>query len=407
MFVEPGVFGTGQAVTNRMLSGEVSEVWWVLILLALAKVVATALTLSSGASGGAFMPSLFMGASVGTGFALLIEPIWGFSDLNSGAFAVVGMAAMFAVVGRAPLTAILLVFEVTGARDYQLILPLMLTATLATFLAQRFHPDSVYSMVLKRMGINVRQTAEVDVLDTIDVNAVMTLPTVIVAPGDDLSEVEQRLNMARSHGAPVVDDRKLVGIITISDIVRSRRGAHSGVVNEAMTPRPTTVTPGTPVSRALERMAALGVGRLPVVAEDDPDKLMGMFRREDAVRAYHEALTAATDVELHRARLAQRTSAGAGYCEFRVPPGSIADGRAIREVAWPEESTLVSIRRERDVIVPSGDTILDRGDVVTAFGTAASKEKMIERLNAGADEATAEISLAEIEAEGDRPHGNG
>ena len=89
---------------------------------------------------------------------------------------------MFAVVGRAPLTAILLVFEVTGARDYQLILPLMLTATLATFLAERFHPDSVYSMALKNMGISVRQNAEVDVLDTIDVKAVMTSPVVIALP---------------------------------------------------------------------------------------------------------------------------------------------------------------------------------------------------------------------------------
>ena len=166
-----------------------------------------------------------------------------------------------------------------------------------------------------------------------------------------------------------------------------------------MTPRPATVTPTTPVSRALERMAALGVGRLPVVAEDNPDLLVGMFRREDAVRAYHEALTAATDVELHRARLAQRTSAGAGYYDFRVPPGSIADGRAIREVSWPEGSTLVSIRRERDVMVPSGDTVLLSGDLITAFGTTTSKERMIERLNAGADEATAEISLAEIRAE--------
>jgi Trk K+ transport system NAD-binding subunit len=83
-----------------------------------------------------------------------------------------------------------------------------------------------------------------------------------------------------------------------------------------------------------------------------------------------------------------------------VPPGSIADGRAIREISWPEESTLVSIRREREVMVPSGDTVLVPGDVVTAFGTATSKERMIERLNAGADEATAEISIAEIEAQG-------
>ena len=279
----------------------------------------------------------------------------------------------------------------------------MLTATLATFLAERFAPDSVYSLALKRMGISVRQTGEVDVLDTIDVGAVMTRPAVIVRAGDDLGDVEGRLQQHHSHGAPVVDDGRLVGLITISDIARFTAGGKGGVVSEAMTSRPATVTRATPVSRALERMAALGVGRLPVVAEDDPQRLEGMFRREDAVSAYHLALTAATDVELHRARLAQRTDPGAGYYDFRVPPGSMADGRAIREVSWPEESTLVSVRRDRAVIVPGGDTILFRGDVVTAFGTATSKSKMIERLNAGAMEATAEIFLDEIEAEGRRP----
>jgi CIC family chloride channel protein len=345
------------------------------------------------------MPSLFTGAALGTGFALLVAPVWTISELNSGAFAVVGMAAMFAVVGRAPLTAILLVFEVTGARDYQLILPLMLTATLATFLAERFHPESVYSMALKTMGISVRRTGEVDMLDTIDVGAVMTPAAVIAAPDDDLGEFEQLLHEHQSHGAPVVENGRLVGIVTISDIARSGRAGKGGRVGEAMTPRPATVTATTRVSRALERMAALGVGRLPVVAEDHPDLLVGMFRREDVVRAYHEALTTTTDVELHRARLAQRTAAGAGYYDFRVPPGSIADGRAIREVSWPEGSTLVSIRRERDVMVPNGNTVLLPGDLITAFGTSASKERIIERLNAGADEATAEILLEEIEAE--------
>jgi CBS domain-containing protein len=147
-------------------------------------------------------------------------------------------------------------------------------------------------------------------------------------------------------------------------------------------------------------MAVLGIGRLPVVAEDNPEQLVGMFRREDAVRAYHEALTSSTDLELHRARLALRTDPGAGYYEFRIPPGSMADGRAIREVGWPEGSTLVSIRRGRGVEVPTGDTVLRDGDVVTAFGTVASKGRMIDRLNAGADEPTAEIPLAEIAEQG-------
>ncbi len=400
IFLEPRLFGTGQMVINNLLSGEgSSSLWWALILLALGKAVATAFTTTSGASGGAFMPSLFMGAAAGAGFVALVDPLWP-TPLESGAFSVVGMAAMFAVVGRAPLTAILMVFEVTGARDYQLILPLMLTATLGTFLAERFHPDSIYSAVLKHKGIKVRQVGEVDLLDTVSVGSVMAAPRMVCTPNETLGNVEKRLDEARSHGLPVVEHGRLVGVLTMSDIVRARSSRKT--VAEAMTPRPATVVPSTPVSTALERMAVLGVGRLPVVDEDDPQHLVGLFRREDAVRAYHLGLTSRTEADLHRDRLAQRTHPGAGYYEFRVPPGSIADGRAIRDVAWPEGSTLVSIRRHREVLVPSGNTILKDGDVVVAFGTAASKASMIDRLNEGADEPTAEIMLDESDVEARR-----
>lgn len=403
IYLEPRLFGTGQDVTNALLlderiasiTGEISTVWWVLLLLAVGKAVATSLTISSGGSGGAFMPSLFMGAAVGTGFARLVDPIWG-PELQPGAFAVVGMAAMFAVVGRAPLTAILIVFEVTGARDYQLILPLMLAATLGTFLAERFSPDSVYTMALKRKGIRIRQTGEVDLMDTIEVGQVMSEVPFVAAPTDPLSDIEPLLNRHRSHGVPVIKRDELVGIITVADITRAGGPSTHVTVGEAMTPRPATVVPSTPVSRALERMAALGVGRLPVVDENKPEKLVGLFRREDAVKAYHEALTANTDIAMHRASIAQRTDPGAGYYDFRIPAGSMAAGRLIREVAWPEGSTLVSVRREREVLVPSGETVLRPGDVVTAFGTSTSKTRMIERLNAGADEPTAEVMLDEI-----------
>ena len=407
IFVAPQLFGTGLEFTNSLLldeqivaiTGVGGEVWWVLILLALAKAVATSLTIASGASGGAFMPSLFMGAAVGTGFARLAELVWTGDPLQSGAFAVVGMAAMFAVVGRAPLTSILIVFEVTGARDYELILPLMLAATLATFLAERFTKDSVYTMALKWKGIRLTRRGEVDILDTVTVGSVMAPILFTASPGQSVAEVEGLLHEHRSHGTAVVDNGELVGIITISDVTRHADDAHGTTVSEAMTPRPVTVDPGTPVSTALERMAALGVGRLPVVSDQDPRRLIGLFRREEAVHAYHEALTTTTDHHLHRLRLDQRTSPDAGYYDFRVPLGSIADGRKVREVSWPEGSTLVSIQRNREVLVPTGDTVLLPGDVVTAFGTTRSRQTMIDRLNAGADEPTAEIFLEEIEAE--------
>ena len=408
IFVEPQLLGTGQQVTNELLldeqivavTGVGGEVWWVLILLALGKAIATSLTISSGGSGGAFMPSLFMGAAVGAGFARLIEPLWGGSDgLQTGAFAVVGMAAMFAAVGRAPLTSILIVFEVTGARDYGLILPLMLAATLATFLTERFMKESVYTLALKRRGISLTRAGEVDILDAVSVGSVMASARFVAEPSQSTEEVEKMLQRHRSHGIPVVEDGELVGIITVTDITRSESSGPAATVGQVMTPRPVTVDPDTPVSRALERMAALGVGRLPVVATDDPKRLVGIFRREEAVNAYHEALTATTDHHLHRLRLAQRTHPDAGYFDFRVPLGSVADGRRVREVSWPEGSTLVSIRRNREVVVPAGDTLLQAGDVVTAFGTPASRQRMIDRLNAGAEEPTAEIMVDEIAAE--------
>ena len=405
VFAEPQIFGTGQAVTNSLLlqeqvtalTGAAGELWWVLVLVALGKAVATSITISSGASGGAFMPSLFMGAALGTGFARLFGTVWwGEEPLQAGAFAVVGMAAMFAVVGRAPLTSILIVFEVTGARDYGLILPLMLVATLATFLSERFHTDSVYTQALKRKGITIRPSGDLDILDTVQVGTVMATSPVTVDPGDLLVDVEAGLQQRRSHGAPVVRNGELVGIVTMTDITRADRTLESTTVEEVMTPRPVSVTPGTPVSAALERMTALGVGRLPVVDGGSPFRLVGMFGREEAVNAYHEGLTASTDRQLHIARLAQRTDPGAGYYDFRIPVGSMADGREVREVTWPEGCTLVSIRRNRRVLVPQGDTRLIAGDVVTAFGTEGSKRRMIDRLNAGADEPTAEIPIAEL-----------
>jgi len=411
VFVEPRLFGTGQEVTNSLLLGGqldsalglASEAWWFFGLLALGKALATALTISSGGSGGAFMPSLLMGASVGTGFALLVEPTWG--DIQVGAFAVVGMAAMFAVVARAPLTAILIVFEITGANDYQLILPLMLAATLGTFLAERFSTDSAYTMPLRRQGIKEPSRGEVDILDTVLVSHVMSAPQFVASPDDSLAVVDGQLHRYRYHGIPVVEGGRLVGIITVSDIARSGGPNDAVFVREAMTPQPVTVEPGSPVSMALERMAVLGVGRLPVVAADDPTRLVGVFRREDAVAAYHEALVASTDIAMHRARLAQRTDPGAGYYDFRVPPGSVADGRPVKEIAWPEGITLVSVRRGREVVVPTGETQLWAGDVLTAFGTEMAHRQAIERFNHGADEPTAEIKLEELmtDASGELP----
>lgn len=404
-FFEPHVLGTGQDFIRGLLRDPAPTNYVVgsLLVIILLKTLATAATLTSGGSGGAFFPSLFVGATLGAAFASAVAPMWGISTLQPGAFAVVGMAATFAAIGRAPLTAMLIIFEVTGL-EYGLVLPLMLTTILATVLVDRIHPESAYTMPLVRRGIQLVRATEVDLLDNVTVGKVMS-DTSSLDPDLTLGEAQGILDRSRHHGLPVVEYGELVGIITLADIVGSGGPSDQVRVLDAMTPRPVTVTPLTPVSVALEKMAALGVGRLPVVSEENPRNLVGIFRREGAVHAYHLGLADSTGQHLDRERFRLRTDPGAGFFDFRIPPGSPAGGRLLKEVAWPEGATLVSVRRDRNVMIPSGNTSLAVGDVITAFGTGEARNRLIERLNAGADEPTAEFMLDDVPDDRLNPEG--
>jgi CIC family chloride channel protein len=284
------------------------------------------------------------------------------------------MAATFAAVGRAPLTAILIVFEITG--DYGLVLPLMLATSLATVLAERIHPESAYTAPLKRRGIHLLRREDIDLLDTVEVRDVMAWSGVLLSPATSTAEAQEILDANHHHGLPVVENGTLRGIITVTDIIRSGGPSADRKVGEVMTSNPRTVFESMPVSVAVARMAALDIGRMPVVADDDPTRFLGMFRRESVVRAYHHALGSATDRSMYRERIKQRTDTGANFFELPVPPMSAAGGQRVQDLQWPEGATLVSVRRGNRVIIPHGSTVLADGDTITAFGSTESRVEL-------------------------------
>lgn len=380
--LDPRLLGTGQEVVASLVRLDpVEDVWWILFLLAIGKALVTGLTIGGRGSGGAFMPSLFIGAALGAGFARLARSVWTISFIQPGAFAVVGMAAVFAAVARAPLTAMLIVFEITG--DYGLVLPLMLVASLSTFLGDRLQADGIYTMALRRRGIILGRETEVDVLDSIAVGEVM-VPGHGVAPTTTVEELQELLTASRSHGTAVAEDGRLVGMVTITDLARSAT-AGGGTVADIMTRSPVTVSASAPVSSALERMAALGIGRLPVVDDEDPGRLVGLFKRESVVRAYQLALGRTTDHAAARQRLKIRAHPGAEFFDVTIPAGSTADGCLIREISWPAGCTVVSIRSGSAVQVPTGDTAMAAGDQLTIYGTEAGHRRILERLGLGAE----------------------
>lgn len=378
-FFAPAVLGTSQGFIGDVLQDNLSMAWWGLALLAIAKLVATSATLGGKGSGGIFMPSLFIGATAGAAFAKIIDPLWPTSQLDPGAFALVGMAAVFAGVSRASFTSILIVFEITG--DYGLVLPLMLAVATATVLTNRFHPESAYTSPLVRMGIHTVPSDQVDLLSTITIDQLGLRPPIVVRDTDSLTTVVGVLRRNRLNGVAVVDENdKLVGVVSDSDINLLGGPSDQLTAADAMTPDPVTISGDLPVSQALERMAVLGVGRLPITDHDDPTRIKAMFRREDAIAAYHLALGSAARTEQLPQRVATRTSKSTQYLDFEIPPGSVADGRTIREVRWPEGCIVVSVHRGNELLVASGDVELHAGDALTVFCDEAARRRLVERL---------------------------
>ena len=204
-------------------------------------------------------------------------------------------------------------------------------------------------------------------MSTVDMHATLDMP---------LAGLEDILERSRHHGLPVVEDEKLVGIVTFTDIERISGPLDDLTVRDVFTETPIVVTPNMPVSAALARMASLGLGRLPVVADDDSTALVGMFRRQSIVSAYHRALGTSTGRHLYRDRLKVRTQPGAVFFEVSISKGSGVDGTLVKNIEWPAGAILVSIRRGSRVLIPHGDTTLESTDILTAFGTGEAREQV-------------------------------
>jgi chloride channel protein, CIC family len=331
-----------------------------LLLLLLAKLVATVLAVESGAPVGTFAPMLFLGAALGNALGVVAVQLLGPDTVDPGAFALVGMAAVFAAAARAPLTAILIVFELTGS--YALVLPLMVAVGIAIFVAELRGSESIYYHQLRERGVVYGQTEDLDVLQTVTVEEVMTAEHPTVSEGLPRRELETRFTITGSHGFAVTDAQdRLVGIISVRDLERDGETA-----GELCTRRVLTVAPDDPVFRAVRRMASLDVGRMPVV---DPStrRVVGMVRRADVVTAYQRGINRSMGVQQRQASGRLRDLTGLRFVELVVEAGSPIAGVSVREVTWPERTVLTSIRRAGDVLVPKGTTVMEPGDELVAL----------------------------------------
>ena len=367
----PQALGSGLPTIELGLNGSLP--WVLLFMLIFAKLLSTSFTLGSGNSGGIFSPALYMGAMLGGVFGYWVHVMFPDITATSGAYALVGMAAVFSAAAHAPLTAFLIVFEMSG--DYRIILPLMITVGLSTVLSQAMRRYSIYTLKLMKKGIPLERDRDVDVMKGIMVNEVMsTTPDIIPAemPLDELANVFMQTH---HHGFPVVDkEQHLVGVVTVQDLeINIDKENGKRTVADITTHNPATVFPDEPISKALRLMSEHDFGRVPVVSRQDPQQLVGLLRRGDMIRAYRQAILRKLEQQ-HRSqnvRLGRLTDSE--IVEVTLTRDTATVGMPVRSLRLPNHALITSIRRRSDIIIPHGDTLLEPGDQVTLLartGTA-------------------------------------
>ncbi|MFQ5913269.1 MAG: chloride channel protein [Nitrospinota bacterium] len=286
----PQVFGVGYETLEKILRNDITAVHLLLFLLA-AKLVATSLTLGSGGSGGVFAPSLFMGAMLGGAFGLAVHTWFPTITAPPGAYALVGMAALFASAARAPMTSVLILFEMT--RDYEIILPLGLAVAISTVIGRLLQTETIYTFKLKRRGIEISAFRDVNWMRTIKVEEAMTPKSelVTVSPEMSVRELIPLFQQTHSHGFGVVNgDGEFLGVVALSDVERAvKAGDLERKVGDICTTQVRCVFPDQTLEDAIAHFGAMDVGRIPVIYRGNHRRLVGMIRRPDIIRAYSQA----------------------------------------------------------------------------------------------------------------------
>ncbi|NJL85432.1 MAG: universal stress protein [Leptolyngbyaceae cyanobacterium SM1_1_3] len=269
---------------ESLVTGEAS--WQVIAIAFVTKFALTLLAYGSGASGGIFAPALVLGSALGcltSFFAQALQSLAGFAELaNTTTYALTGMGAFFSAVTRVPITAIVMVFEITT--DFNLVLPLMIGAAIAYLVSDQVDSGSIYTRLLENQGVRLEQTpSESNPWANLKAADLMQQRVETLSVHLPIAEAMQAFARSHHRGFPVTHKSRLVGIVTQTDLSKAGNSLDASLkLADIMTPDPVTVGPEASLTHVLHLLNRLKVSRLPVV---EGPKLVGIITRGDIIRA--------------------------------------------------------------------------------------------------------------------------
>jgi chloride channel protein, CIC family len=286
----PHVLGSGFPAIDLALAGQLS--WFTMLLLIGFKILATSITLGSGGSGGTFAPALLLGSMAGGVFGSIAHWLLPEVTASQGAYSIVGMAAVLSGAIHGPLSAILILFEMTD--NYRIILPLMIACIISFIASTQIHKESIFTLKLVRRGINIKAGKEINLLKSLLVKEAMNSAPETIYEGLPLKSLTRHISESKYHSFPVVDHYgNLTGILSYvdyHDVLHDQQLEHLVVAKDIATRMVITVYPDDSLYTALEKIAAKDFSILPVVSEESPNRLLGIVTRRDIIGAYNSAV---------------------------------------------------------------------------------------------------------------------
>ena len=286
----PQILGNGYEAMEQALTGQIF--FGLAFLLIFMKIICTSITLGSGGMGGVFAPSLFIGAMLGTAYGSGVHFFFPTLSASAETYSVVGMGAVAGAVMQAPLTNILMLFELTN--DYTLILPIMATCIAASYTYQKFSKQSIYVQNLLNKGINIRHGREASIMNSIKVRDVMSTDITTIAQETPFRKILETISYSKNFYFPVLDkEGDMTGILSFSDIREVIFEEQLGdllVAGELANNNVVSLTPQQNLNEAMEIFSQLDVDQLPVVRSEDKLKVIGILSRSEMMASYNRAI---------------------------------------------------------------------------------------------------------------------
>jgi CIC family chloride channel protein len=380
----PEIFGVGYESVTKVLRGE--TVGTILIWLLAAKILATSFTLGSGGSGGIFAPALFMGAVLGGAFGQFAHILFPETTALSGAYALVAMGAVFAGTTRAPITAMLIIFEMTA--NYRIILPLMFACTISLVISALLSRESIYTLKLVRRGVNIYGGKELNVLRGLKVSQVMLPVIEQVSPSASLTEVVSRMmGGSHSHLYVVGKENRILGHISLENLrpILNDYDTLGDVViaSDLMDSSMPVVSPEESLDMVMQLFGKFNLNEIPVV---DEGQLVGTVCGSDVIETYNRevlkldmASGLATSLRLQQKIHSDRLALVGGFLILEVAAPNVFVGKSLETLDLRERfgATILTIKRrgeeeeEEDrvaYLLPKSTTKILAGDTLIIFG---------------------------------------